>query len=210
MMVLSSLVLTLVVASPHRLAGRGGAALILLLRDQGLTADPFGGFAALKGEDGMSSKLVYQVVLGSFLIWLGASACSGQRAKPVPAVGGNPGPAVSTPSSSIPAGALSRAVRDLNENEVRRLLELGADPNERVGSSGEAAGQLTPLHIAVLKWDAKLVNLLLDAGASPLNEAHGYQPVDLAIHLQNDEIARILVAKLRALDAGKASPTRTE
>ena len=43
---------------------------------------------------------------------------------------------------------------------LRRLLELGADPNSR-------GSRITPLQIAVVSWDLDGVRTLLDAGADP-------------------------------------------
>ena len=153
----------------------------------------------------ISSVLMRRLVIPLGLL-IFVSGCSNQKAPSLAPEQANQTQS-QAPQTSPPIrlGDLSRAVRDRNESEVRRLIAQGANPNERVGPESDSSNRLTPLHIAVLQRDPALVNILLNAGASPQSEVLGYQAIDLAIHTENDEIARVLVARLRATPTAEAS-----
>ncbi|NDE15763.1 hypothetical protein EBZ80_12620 [bacterium] len=72
---------------------------------------------------------------------------------------------------------------------VRRLLENGRDPNERL------SGNQTPLHRAVLR-SSEAVRLLLDAGADLyLRDDYQRTPLQLAALLNSVEPARIILRR---------------
>lgn len=64
------------------------------------------------------------------------------------------------PEHQISGYALHRAARAGQTQEVRRLLQLGADIDERGG------GKATPLHRAVSGAHEETVRFLIDQGAS--------------------------------------------
>jgi ankyrin repeat protein len=87
-----------------------------------------------------------------------------------------------------------------DEAEVKRLLEEGADPNQRVGA-------LTPLMEAAALGNRELVQMLLDAGAkASTTDEDGWTPLmSLAIRKSGDvEVARMLI------DAGANVCSRTD
>jgi ankyrin repeat protein len=72
----------------------------------------------------------------------------------------------------------------------RWLLEHGSDPNLAWGQDGEA-----PLHVAARRWDASMVQLLLQHGADPVRpRSDGCTPHTLAELYGNRDIAAVLVA----------------
>lgn len=74
------------------------------------------------------------------------------------------------------------------------LIRHGAELN-----APQKGGQ-TALHHAVARGSAKLVGVLIDAGADPfLKDAHGRAPVDLARALELDEVRNVILDKLKAV-----------
>lgn len=72
------------------------------------------------------------------------------------------------------------AVRDLDEDGLRKLLEDGANPNRRTTRTSLVRGDETPLHIAVktpeddpmLEQRNRIIKMLLDHGACPSEHNH--------------------------------------
>ncbi|WP_108882227.1 ankyrin repeat domain-containing protein [Anderseniella sp. Alg231-50] len=96
-----------------------------------------------------------------------------------------------------PAGtnALLRAL-DFNDHEaVDLLVKAGADPNEGVSPhpSGEAPMVISALHQAARRMcDAKMANLLLEAGADPDLLYDGMTAHALALVFQNADVAQAI------------------
>ena len=81
-----------------------------------------------------------------------------------------------------------------NEDIVRLLLDMGANPNGNLVSA--ATNSDTPLHDAVRFARMKIVRLLLDNGAEVNARAeHGGTALQSAAALENEEIVRLLLEK---------------
>ncbi|MCB1140373.1 MAG: ankyrin repeat domain-containing protein [Leptospiraceae bacterium] len=84
---------------------------------------------------------------------------------------------------------LHYAARQADNNQVRRLIQSGADINEAEPRSG-----LTPLHYAVRARNAETVQLLLQAGAQPSpTDYAGLSPLREAIINYDRNIATLLI-----------------
>jgi ankyrin repeat protein len=80
---------------------------------------------------------------------------------------------------------------------VRRLIELGADPNDSVAMCG------TPLHASVTSGNASMMRVLLNAGANPsVRDAYGQTPLDA---LERRRLMPERLAQLEALGASMGS-----
>jgi ankyrin repeat protein len=87
-------------------------------------------------------------------------------------------------------GALQLAAFFAGPATVKRLLELGADPD------GDSANpfQVRPLHSAVAVRDPESVRALLAAGADPnVRQQGGYTPLHGAAHNGDAELCRLLL-----------------
>lgn len=108
-----------------------------------------------------------------------------------------------------PAGtnALPRAL-DFNDHDaVHMLLGAGADPNEGVEQhpSGEPSWVIPALHQAARRMcDARMIGLLLDAGADPSLRYQGLTPYAIARVYGNDDAARLIA------DAGGTTELNAE
>ena len=69
-----------------------------------------------------------------------------------------------------------------NEDEVKFLLENGANPNQICHDDW------TPLHVSSARGDTSIVKLLLKYGAISTANKHGIKPVDLAKEQEHEEI----------------------
>ena len=77
---------------------------------------------------------------------------------------------------------------------VKMLLEAGADPNARTYHEGR-----TPLHMAVLHNDPRLVSLLLRYGGDPtIKDNYGKTPLDYAKERGKMKAAEALMKQLNA------------
>jgi ankyrin repeat protein len=105
---------------------------------------------------------------------------------------------------------LQQAVVDENVEAVKLCLQLGADVEKRVDSmhyvqvlrkNGKSVfydvPSYTPLHLAVLKGNAEIVTLLLDAGADVECRfySEGWSPLMLAAVLGNEDMLRLLLSR---------------
>jgi uncharacterized protein len=87
-------------------------------------------------------------------------------------------------------GALQLAAFFAGPATVRRLLELGADPD----SDPENPFKVRPLHSAASVGDHESVRALLEAGADPnLPQQGGYTPLHAAAHNDDAALARLLL-----------------
>ncbi len=103
------------------------------------------------------------------------------------------------PSQPAPAdGSLLEAVARDDDDAALRLIRKGADLNESVP---QAAGEdrLTPLMIAVVNGNTRLVRILLNHGATLHQTASGYSAVDLARYLNEEEILDVFERKQKGL-----------
>ncbi len=87
---------------------------------------------------------------------------------------------------------LIQAVIDENIQEVKRLLQLGADPN-----GVEDNDRITPLHFVAQKSSAvavEIAGILIKAGANPLafNQPDGQTPLEIAQLMSSPEMRQIL------------------
>ncbi|KAI0114541.1 hypothetical protein GGR51DRAFT_504813 [Nemania sp. FL0031] len=88
----------------------------------------------------------------------------------------------------------------LDVEAIKRLLELGANVNQGVVIR-ERWNELSPLALAILqmhekeKWDYRLVELLLEAGADPNGASHGSPclPLTIAIYSLWTTVVKLLV-----------------
>ena len=96
--------------------------------------------------------------------------------------------------SAIPqeGTALHLATRNGDVDEARRLIEGGADVNERNDQG------LTPLHMIALNGRTDLAELLLDSGAD-VNEREGYTgkltPMAMALLMGYDDLVEVMSAR---------------
>jgi ankyrin repeat protein len=73
--------------------------------------------------------------------------------------------------------------------EVRRLLELGAEVNLDYGG-------WTPLEYAAIHGHETVARLLLEKGANPnLKSGYGYRPLYLAVFHRHETVARLLLER---------------
>ena len=101
----------------------------------------------------------------------------------------------------LPDPLLVDAVRQGDVDEVRSLLNDGADPNEAQGDG------LTALHVAAQEGHVEIVRLLLDAGATvdAKSRIGDYTPLHLANQGAHTSVARALVEA----GADVSAPTST-
>jgi len=103
------------------------------------------------------------------------------------------------------ATPLYKACQDGGKPEIARMLaKAGAQVNKT-----DAAG-MTPLWLAVHQGSAKLVGVLLDAGADPLHRVQGWSALDLARREGHGEISTLLMAKLPESERNRPSPGEQE
>ena len=108
----------------------------------------------------------------------------------VPADPQGPTTASDKPSSDRPVlGELTKAVIQDDSSRVSRLLEMGADVNENIGTE---ANRITPLLSAIVLGNETLASALILRGASPLSTFEGYDAVDLADHLLMTQTLELL------------------
>lgn len=123
-------------------------------------------------------KLIF--VIG-FLALVGCQRSTEQTQPVAPAESEKPTTASDKPSSDKPVlGELTKAVIQNDSSRVSRLIEMGADVNENIGSE---ANRITPLLAAIVLGNEPLASALIIRGASPLATFEGYDAVDLADHL---------------------------
>ncbi|AZB41565.1 hypothetical protein CEF21_04210 [Bacillus sp. FJAT-42376] len=83
---------------------------------------------------------------------------------------------------------LNTAVYDADVEEVNRLLEEGADPNEQ-NDNGES-----PLDQAIFNEDAEMVSLLIENGADPnKKDDYGWIPLMTAVDYELMDISELLL-----------------
>lgn len=72
------------------------------------------------------------------------------------------------------------AIRKNNLNELRALIEQGADINQQTNKFGPYTVKGTPLHDAVVANNVQAVKLLIESGADiTLKDADGVTPFEL-------------------------------
>lgn len=86
-------------------------------------------------------------------------------------------------------GELTKAVIQNDASRVSRLIEMGADVNENIGSQ---PNRITPLLAAVAMGNQTLANALIMRGASPLFSYGGYDTLDYADHLSLSDTLNML------------------
>nr|7TBO_A Chain A, D12 LOV2-DARPin fusion [synthetic construct]7TBO_B Chain B, D12 LOV2-DARPin fusion [synthetic construct] len=100
--------------------------------------------------------------------------------------------------------ALLEAAKKGQIEEVRRLLELGADAN---GADGTGT---TPLHLAAYSGHLEIVEVLLKHGADvDASDVFGYTPLHLAAYWGHLEIVEVLLkngADVNAMDSDGMTP----
>lgn len=104
------------------------------------------------------------------------------------------------------ASPLHEAAFQGRVDEVRRLLEAGADPHAR-SFTGE-----TPLHLAALAGRADVVRLLLDKGADPRADSSRGTPLHRAAEGGAAEVLELLLnadASVQAPATGDETPLHT-
>ncbi|HIX89107.1 MAG TPA: ankyrin repeat domain-containing protein [Candidatus Akkermansia intestinavium] len=104
------------------------------------------------------------------------------------------------------ASPLHEAAFQGRVDEVRRLLEAGADPHAR-SFTGE-----TPLHLAALAGRADVVRLLLDKGADPRADSSRGTPLHRAAEGGAAEVVELLLnagASVQAPATGDETPLHT-
>ncbi len=109
-------------------------------------------------------------------------------------------------ASDVFATPLHEAAFRGRVDEVRRLLEAGADPHAR-SFTGE-----TPLHLAALAGRTDIVRLLLDRGADPRADSSRGTPLHRAAEGGAAEVVELLPeagASVQALAIGDETPLHT-
>jgi hypothetical protein len=89
--------------------------------------------------------------------------------------------------------ALHKAVKHGDAISVRRLLSSGCDPNERWGGAETS----TPLSFAAARGDTPILQMLLDAGATPT-----WYALQIAAFGNHAKAVRLLLAAGAPVDAG--------
>jgi ankyrin repeat protein len=85
---------------------------------------------------------------------------------------------------------LIKAAASNNIDEVKRLLDSGANPNSSIDSA-----KLTPLHFAAQKNGLEIAMLLLEAGADPFayTEPDGETALDVAQLYNHQQMISLLM-----------------
>ncbi|MBI1860337.1 MAG: hypothetical protein HYR96_05400 [Deltaproteobacteria bacterium] len=91
-------------------------------------------------------------------------------------------------------GLLTLAVLAADGARVDRLIEMGSDINENVGTAADA---LTPLLAAIATANAALAISLVIRGASPVIRFQGYSALDFALGLGMETLAWALENRSR-------------
>jgi len=91
-----------------------------------------------------------------------------------------------TPTAKAPVISIHGAVEEGNVEAVKQHLVAGTDINLDLG------GGWTPLHSATDSGHKEIVELLIVNGANVNAEAYGATPLDIAMELEQHEIADIL------------------
>jgi len=85
------------------------------------------------------------------------------------------------------------AAHDGHQERTDFLLRLGANPNGIADDEDATIAKLTPLHVAALKGEQRIVELLLEAGATvDIKDSNGVTPLYLAQKTGNQGIADLL------------------
>ena len=105
------------------------------------------------------------------------------------------------PAGSAAQNALTYAIGSDNAQNVRAMIEAGADVNRQIKGTARANGRFIdvyqyPLHDAVDGHSIEILKLLLDAGAYVnARNSWGSTPLLTAQRCGNIEAARILEAR---------------
>lgn len=91
------------------------------------------------------------------------------------------GPA--TPTDKPVVGELTRAVIQNDASRAARLIQMGADVNENVGTE---SNRITPLLAAIALGNQPMANTLLAKQASTKPSYEGYDAIDYADYLSLD------------------------
>ena len=101
------------------------------------------------------------------------------------------------------SSALFWAVKHSRESTARKVTHLGADVNLKVQLRSSGTGpraDLSPLHLAALKGQLAIVNLLLEGGADPeARVQERWTPLFVALIARHGEIARTLSSRISNL-----------
>ena len=119
-----------------------------------------------------------------FVITLTLLGCQGVRSGAVPQASPD-GPASDRPE----LGRLTAAVIAGDIARVDRLLELGADMNENLGTPTEA---ITPILVAISAGNPVMAHSLALRGAMAWPGNRGYSAIDYALFVGMDSVATTL------------------
>ncbi len=120
------------------------------------------------------------------------SGCTSQPAKAPEAA---PVTGAQSQTQSELSRDLAKAIIQGDADTVSALIKKGADVNARIPSiftRGLPDRQLTPLLIAAIRKDARMTQLLLDAGADPSAEVRAVKAIDVSIFQDDDASAEAL------------------
>lgn len=130
-----------------------------------------------KSKAGVIAIVISMILAGALFIWTGYSLIKD---------------VINFTEEFLPSGELTGLMEvtiNGDTEEVSRLLEEGADPNEQ-----EPEGGTTALNLAADNDQLEVAQILLENGADPnLPDNYGYTPLMGAVFMENKEMVQLLL-----------------